>query len=151
MDLRTQSILFPYTVKTGRFYNREEVRAGSLNRIQANSLKVSRRPLTAKASDRSRASPCEICDGQVANGGVFSPGIPVYSSQYHSTKTSHCLHLHVALTSRTNGQSLATFRQGMLNRRSGNIGQGSAVTSIVSSCPHSHQRGRPQDSIQYTD
>jgi hypothetical protein len=46
---------------------------------------VSRRPLTAEARVRSRASLCGICDGQSDTGTGFSPSTSVFPCQFHST------------------------------------------------------------------
>jgi hypothetical protein len=46
---------------------------------------VSRRPLTAEARIRSRASPCGICGGQNGTGTGFSPSTSVFPCQFLST------------------------------------------------------------------
>ena len=65
------------------------------------------RPLTAKAGVRFQVGPCEIC-GKVALGQVFvevllfSP-VSIMPPMLHTDP-----HLHIVLTSRTNGRSLET-------------------------------------------
>jgi hypothetical protein len=46
---------------------------------------VSRRPLTAETTVRSRVSPYGICGGQSDTGTGFSPSTLVYPCQFHST------------------------------------------------------------------
>jgi hypothetical protein len=61
---------------------------------------VSRRPLTAEARVRYRASPCGICGGQSGTGTGFSPSTSGFPCQFHSTsapilgKTKKTNHLH---------------------------------------------------------
>jgi hypothetical protein len=58
-----------------------------LNHTQGRAMvqAVSRRPLTAEARVRSRASPCGICGGQSGTGTGFSPSTSVLPCQFHST------------------------------------------------------------------
>jgi hypothetical protein len=48
---------------------------------------VSRRPLTAKAQVRSRASPCEMYVSQSGTGAGFSPSISVFLCRYQCSIT----------------------------------------------------------------
>ena len=70
---------------------------------------VSRRPLTAGAQVRSQASTHEICGRHGGTGTDFSPGTSVPPvSTIPPTLHTH-LHLHDAVTRRTNGRSLGIF------------------------------------------
>ena len=74
--------------------------------------------LTVEARVRSQVGPYEISGGQSGTGAGFFPSNSVFPRQYHSTTY---LHLHVAVTSRTNGQSLGTFQSATLFPKSGAI------------------------------
>ena len=64
-------------------------------------------------------NPCEICGAQSGAVTGLSPCTPVLSCP---TMLHTHLHLHVALTRRTNGLSLGTFQKIMLFRQSGSVG-----------------------------
>jgi len=63
-----------------------------------------------------------MCDGQVAMGASFLLAFRFTLLSIIPPILHTNLQLNVALTRRTNGQSLGTFRKGMLNRKSGSIG-----------------------------
>jgi len=71
---------------------------------------VSHRPLSAESRVQYQASPCEICVGQSGTETGFFPSTSVFLCQYHSSNDHADIHLHVALTRKTNGWSLGTFR-----------------------------------------
>jgi hypothetical protein len=90
-------------------------------------LEVSSQWLSAAAQVRSYASPCEIWVGQSSTvTGLFLSTFFFSVLLYSPVRTippmihSH-LHLHKALTRRTNGQSLGTFLKSLLFRKPGNI------------------------------
>jgi len=75
--------------------------------------------LTAEAPVRSQVSPCEIYSRQSGTGirvlrfpslNIIPPLLPTH------------LHLHAALTRRTNGRILGTFQKGIFSRKSGSVG-----------------------------
>jgi hypothetical protein len=59
--------------------------------------------------DSSEESPCETDGGQSGNVQVFVRVVPLYPVSIILTMPHTRLHLHVALTRRTNERSLGTF------------------------------------------
>jgi hypothetical protein len=103
------------------------VRTGSLNIIQAQlgraiSQAVSCRVLTADDLVLSQASVCEIWMEEVALGQGFLPVIPFSTVSIILPVLHIYVRLYVALTRRTSGRSLVTFRKQVLFRKSGSIG-----------------------------
>jgi hypothetical protein len=77
-------------------------------------------PLTAENRVRSHVNPYEIFHAQTDTVTGFPPSISVFSPISTIPPTLHThLHLHVALTGRTNGPSLGTIRKATLFRQSG--------------------------------
>ena len=83
----------------------------------------SRRPVITETPVQSRISPCEICGGQSGTlGRVFlrllrSSPVSIIQPLLHTH-----LHLHIALTRRTNQRILGTLQKAMLFLKAGSIG-----------------------------
>jgi hypothetical protein len=75
---------------------------------------------TSEGWVRSQLNPYEICDGQ-----DFNPVLVSSASIIPPMLHTH-LHLHVALTRRTNGRSLGTFQDAMMFPKLGSNGQKSS-------------------------
>jgi len=82
-------------------------------------LAVGRRPVTTEVRVRSRVLPCEMFGGHALGQGFlrarrFSSVIvipPIFRTR-----------LYVHVVARSNGQSLGTFQQAVLFRKSGGVG-----------------------------
>ena len=77
-------------------------------------LRLSHRSDTAEVRVRSQIIPCEICGVQSGNGTGFSPSTSVSPVSIISPMLHTHLHLHVALTRRTNRRSPETFQKAMV-------------------------------------
>jgi len=84
-------------------------------------LGVSRRTLIMKARVRSQVSPCEICCTQSGNGAGFPPSTSFFPVSIIPAKPHNSLHLHVALTRRTNEGSLGTLKKQCCFRNRGTL------------------------------
>jgi len=80
---------------------------------------VSHCSVTTEARVRSQIIPCEICGVQSGTGISFSPSTSVSPVSIIPPMFHTYLHLHVALTRRTNRRSLETFQKAMFVHTSG--------------------------------
>ena len=76
-------------------------------------------------------SSCTIWDGQSDTGTSFLRVHLFFPSHIIPPILYTHLHLHVALTRKTNGQNLGTFQEAKIFRKSGNIGQGTSSLQRV--------------------
>jgi hypothetical protein len=82
---------------------------------------VNRRPLTAEAQFRSQTSSCEVFVGHVGAVTGFSPSTSVSPVSIIPPMLHTHLHLHVALTRRTNGAKLENLPKRQSLSESGSV------------------------------
>jgi hypothetical protein len=76
---------------------------------------------TVEVRAGSQVGSCEICGGQSGTGTGFCASTSVYHVSIFPPMLHTHLHLHVALTRRTNGPSLGTCQKPVVFRKSGSF------------------------------